>query len=401
MRYIPRHIEKVIKHSAKTFKIVFLGGPRQVGKTTTFNKLAQKMRIGYVTLDDLGQRELANTDPNLFLQQLKTPTIIDEVQYAPVLFPQIKKIVDESDKNGQFWLTGSQQFSLIKNIQESLAGRVAILNILGLSRAEKKIQKIYDKSFDKPQINTLFKEIFEGGYPVFQSKNAPNREIYFNSYIQTYLDRDLSGIFGINKTSEFNRFLQVCAARTGQILNISNLAKDSGVSAVTASEWLNILENTMQIYLLKPYYPNITKRIIKSPKLYFLDTGLAAYLTKWNTIGNLQAGSMAGAMYETYIIGEIIKYYFFQGKIPPIYYLRDKEGHEVDLVVEDNGLHMFEIKLSANIKNENHQGLNYFSQKSNKFISKNIISLIEKPISLSDGVEYVPFTAISSFLSFG
>ncbi|MBI5358777.1 ATP-binding protein [Candidatus Amesbacteria bacterium] len=393
MKYIPRHIEKVIKQSSNTFKVVFLGGPRQVGKTTTFNKMAEKMQMSYVSLDDLDQRELANTDPKLFLQQLKTPATIDEIQYAPKLFPQIKKIVDENNKNGQFWLTGSQQFSLIKNIQESLAGRVAILNILGLSRNEKRLKKITDIIFDKPQINTLFKEIFEGSYPIFQSKDAPNREIYFNSYIQTYLDRDLSGIFGINKTSEFNRFLQACAARTGQILNTSDLARDCGISAVTVAEWIGILENTMQIYLLKPYYPNITKRIIKSPKLYFLDTGLASYLTKWNSQKNLQAGSMAGAMYETYVVGEVIKKYICQGKIPPIYYLRDKEGHEVDLVVEDEGLHLFEIKLSANIKSDNHRGLNYFSQKSNKFVDKNIISLIENPIMTLDGVKYIPYTA--------
>lgn len=398
MKYIARHIEKVIKKSSKTFKIVFLGGPRQVGKTTVFNKIAEKMHMGYVTLDDLDQRNLANTDPKLFLQQLKIPTIIDEVQYAPQLFPQIKRIVDKSNKNGQFWLTGSQQFSLIKNIQESLAGRVAILNILGLSRNEKKFKKITDKVFEKPKINTLFKEIFEGSYPIFQAKDTPNREIYFNSYIQTYLDRDLSGIFGINKTSEFNRFLQVCAARTGQVLNISNLARDCGISAVTAIEWINILENTMQIYLLKPYYPNITKRIIKAPKMYFLDTGLASYLTKWNTLESLQSGSMAGAMFETYIIGEVIKYYIFQGKVPPIYYLRDKEEHEVDLVIENNGLHLFEIKLSANVKAENHQGLNYYFQKSNKFVSKNIISLIEDQFLTSDAIIYTPYTSLNTIL---
>ena len=398
MRYIPRHIERVIKQSSKSFKIVFLGGPRQVGKTTTLKKLAENLRMDYVTLDDLNQRELANNDPKLFLQQLKTPAIIDEVQYAPTLFPQIKKTVDESDKNGQFWLTGSQQFSLIKNIQESLAGRVAILNILGLSRSEKKLKKIDDETFDKPTVRFLFKEIFEGSYPIFQSKDVPNRDIYYNSYIQTYLDRDLSGIFGINKTVEFNRFLQVCAARTGQVLNISDMARDCGISPVTATEWINILENTMQIYLLRPYYPNITKRIIKAPKIYFLDTGLAAYLTKWNSPENLQVGTMAGAMYETFVVGEVIKKYIFQGKTPPIYYLRDKEGHEVDLVVEDDGLHLFEIKLSANIKIENHQGLNYFANTFNKFVSKNIISLIEKPMSAADGVRYIPYTLIGSIL---
>ncbi|MBP9817577.1 ATP-binding protein [Candidatus Shapirobacteria bacterium] len=389
MRYLTRKIEKIIKRSSKTFKIVFLGGPRQVGKTTTLKRLSEKMRMDYVTLDDLDLRELANSDPKLFLQQYKAPTIIDEVQYAPKLFPQIKKIVDESDLSGRFWLTGSQQFSLIKNIQESLAGRVAILNILGLSQNEKKESK---KNIDKPKIRRLFKDIFVGGFPVFQSRNAPDREVYFNSYIQTYLDRDLSGIFGINKTTEFNRFIQVCAARTGQVLNISDLARDCGISPVTATEWLNILENTMQIYLLKPFYPNITKRIIKAPKLYFLDTGLASYLTKWNNVESLLSGSMSGAMFETYVVGEVIKKYISKGVDPPLYYLRDKEGHEVDLVVEDNGLHLLEIKLSANVNLLNHQGLNYFSGKFAKVVDKTVVSLIENQIITTDGVKYVPYT---------
>ena len=387
-------LNAAIEASSKTFKVIFLGGPRQVGKTTVFKKLAEKKKLSYATLDDLNQRQLARTDPVLFLQQLKIPTVIDEVQYAPQLFSQIKKIVDESNINGQFWLTGSQQFSLIKNIQESLAGRVAVLNILGLSRSEKKLEKINRKSFDKPKINKLFQEIFEGGFPVFQSSQSPDREIYFNSYIQTYLDRDLGDIFGINKMPEFNRFIQACAARTGQVLNISDLARDSGISPTTAFDWINILENTMQIYLLKPYYPNITKRIIKASKLYFLDTGLASYLTKWNTVENLQAGSMAGALYETYIIGEIIKSCIFRGKQPSIYYLRDKEGHEVDLVIEENGLHLVEIKLSASIKGEYSRNIEYFSKKSNKFLSKTIISLIEKPLLIKGGIRYIPYTCI-------
>lgn len=395
MKYIPRYIEKVIEASSNTFKVIFLGGPRQVGKTTVFKKLAEKKKLSYVTLDDLNQRQLARTDPTLFLQQLNTPVIIDEVQYAPELFSQIKKIVDESNMNGQFWLTGSQQFNLIKNIQESLAGRVAVLNILGLSRSEKKLEKINRKPFDKPKINQLFQEIFEGSYPIFQSNLVPDREIYFNSYVQTYLDRDLGDIFGINKMPEFNRFLQACAARTGQILNISDLARDSGISPTTATEWINILENTMQIYLLKPYYPNITKRIIKAPKLYFLDTGMASYLTKWNTILSLQTGAMAGALFETYIVGEIIKSYIFRGKQPPIYYLRDKEGHEVDLVIEENGLHLVEIKLSASVKKDQFNSIEYFAKRSKKFVSKKIISLIEKPFLIENGIEYIPYTLIN------
>lgn len=398
MRYIPRHLEKVIKRSSKTFKVVFLGGPRQVGKTTILKRLAKKMKLSYVTLDDLNQRDLANTDPSLFLQQLTLPAIIDEVQYAPGLFPQIKKMVDEQNKMGQFWLTGSQQFGLIKNIQESLAGRVAVLGILGLSRSEKKLRKLDSKLVDKSEIKSVFADIYEGGYPVFRAKPAPDKEIYFNSYIQTYLDRDLADMFGINKTVEFNRFLQVCAARTGQILNIADLAKDSNISPVTAKEWLGILEKTMQVFLLQPYYPNITKRIIKSPKLYFLDTGLAAYLTRWTSPRNLQAGSMSGAIFETYVVSELIKNYLYRGKSAPIYYLRDKEGHEVDIVLDHNGQHLFEVKLSANIKGDNHKHLNYFASKSEKVVSKNVISLIEKPMRATDGVWYYPYTAISKIV---
>lgn len=400
MTYISRIIEDIILESSKTFKVVFLGGPRQVGKTTVLKKLAENKKFSYVSLDDLNQRTIAQKDPALFLQQLPLPIIIDEVQYAPELFPQIKKMVDQSNKNGQFWLTGSQQFSLIKNIQESLAGRVAILNVLGLSMAEKKEDKKANKypfggAYKKPKLHDVFKEIFEGGFPIFQSNKPPNRERYFNSYIQTYLDRDLVGIFGVNKTNEFNRFIQVCAARTGQVLNISNLARDSGVSTPTAIEWINILENTMQIYLLRPYYPNVTKRIIKSPKLYFLDTGLGSYLTKWGSPEVLQAGAMGGAFFETYIVSEIIKSYIFRGIEPSIYYLRDKEGHEVDLVIEDNGLHLVEIKLSASIKDDFSLGMNYFSKKSDKFVSKTIVSLVENKISTSDKVSYIPYTIIN------
>lgn len=400
MVYIPRYIEKVVLSSSKTFKVVFLGGPRQVGKTTIVKKLAEEKGLDYVTLDDLNSRRLAKDDPALFLQQFKTPLVIDEVQYAPELFPQIKKIVDESVANGQFWLTGSQQFSLIKNIQESLAGRVAVLNILGLSQAEKRWDKISEKypfggKWKKPNMRILFKEIFEGSFPVFQSKGVPNREVYFNSYIQTYLDRDLSDIFGISKMTEFNRFLQACAARTGQILNISDLARDSGISPVTATEWVNILENTMQIFLLKPYYPNITKRIIKAPKLYFLDTGLAAYLTKWNTPENLRAGFMAGAFFETFVIGEIIKSYIFRGIMPSIYYLRDKEGHEVDLVIEEGGLNLTEIKLSASYKEEFIKHMDYFANRFDKFVSKTVISLVEKSLVAPSGVNFVPYTVIN------
>lgn len=387
MKYINRQIEKSILKANKGFKVVFLGGPRQVGKTTVLKHLLIKTNHNYVTLDDLEKRDLAKNDPNLFLTQFKSPLIIDEVQYAPELFPVIKKIVDENDANGQFWLTGSQQFNLIKNIQESLAGRVAILDILGLSRQEK-----FGNS--KPDLANVFEEIFKGSFPIFYSSKNTDRDLFYNSYIQTYLDRDLSSIFGVSKLSEFNRFLSVCAARTGQMLNISDLARDAGVAVSTASEWLSILESTRQIYLLRPYYVNITKRYIKAPKLYFLDTGLAGYLTKWNSPHNLKVGNMSGALFETYIISEFIKKYINMGKEPPIYYIRDKEGHEVDLLVYDDGINMFEIKLAAKTDTSFEDHLNYFEQKSKDLKSKTIISLIKDPIIVSSGTKYVPYTMI-------
>ncbi len=382
MNYIPRLLEEVVLRASRTFKVVYLGGPRQVGKTTLLKKLSENENRTYVTLDDVVQRRSAKDDPKLFIEQLKLPVIIDEVQYAPELFSVIKEIVDRSDKNGQFWITGSQQFNLIKNIQESLAGRVAILDLLGLSQKE------------KLKIKSLFEEIFEGGFPIFQSKNKPDRNTFFNSYIQTYLDRDLSDIFGITKISEFNRFIEVCAARTAQILNISDMARDAGIPITTASEWLSILEATKQIYLLRPYFANITKRIIKAPKLYFLDTGLASFLTRWNSPDTMRAGAMSGAFYETHLVCEFIKKYINQGKIPYLYYLRDKEGHEVDLLIHDNGLHMYEFKIAAKTDTEFEKNMNYFEKKSKDFKSKTIISLIKEPLKVTGGVQYLPYTQI-------
>lgn len=387
MRYISREIEKVVLGVNKSFKVLFLGGPRQVGKTTVLKHLSKKTKRLYVTLDDLDKRELAKKDPSLFLSQHKPPVLIDEVQYAPELFPVIKKIVDESDKKGQYWLTGSQQFNLIKNIQESMAGRVAILDILGLTRAEKLEGEMNIKT-------NIFDEIYKGSFPVFYSGENTKRDIFFNSYIQTYLERDLSVIFGISKLSEFNRFLGVCAARSAQILNISDLARDAGIAVSTASEWLSILESTRQIYMLQPFYLNITKRLIKAPKLYFLDTGLATFLTKWDSPASLQSGSMSGALFETHIVSEFIKKYINKGTQPPLYYLRDKEGHEVDLVVAKNGMHFYEIKLSARTDKEFEKNMNYFEKKSKEVKSKNVISLIKEPITVSKNIKYTPHTQI-------
>ncbi|MBI4994287.1 ATP-binding protein [Candidatus Peregrinibacteria bacterium] len=367
--YIPRYLEDVILGIHKTFKVLYLGGPRQVGKTTLLLKIAEKTGMNYVSLDDLSVRALAKGDPDLFLQKYSAPLLIDEVQYAPELFPYIKIRVDKNAKNGLYWLTGSQQFSIMKNVKESLAGRIGIVNLLGFSLAEeKRLPKTKNAFLPGNKIknhivtgfNDIFNRIFRGSFPILALKNRPSLETFYNSYLQTYIDRDLRDIFNVSKISVFHTFLQLCAARTGQILNYADLARDANISVNAAQQWIAILENSMQIYILRPYYKNISKRLIKSPKIYFLDTGLAAFLTKWKTPQAISSGSMAGAFFETFAVSEIIKSYLFRGQEPPLYYFRDKEGHEVDLLIErNNKLYPVEIKLAAQINNTHLKNIIY------------------------------------------
>lgn len=403
--YIKRYIEDIILRASKSFKIIYLGGPRQVGKTTVLLHLAQHLKMQYVSLDDLNVRRLAETDPELFLQKFKPPVLIDEIQYAPELFPYIKIYADKSSKNGGFWLTGSQQFSLMKNVKESLAGRVGILKLLGFSMAElEKTKKSKNAFLPKLQavesgINDpvkIFKFIFRGCFPALYGKNAPDIELFYNSYLQTYIDRDLKDIFHVSKISDFHKFLQLCAARTGQILNYSDLARDAGISVHAAKEWIGILESSMQIYLLRPYYKNISKRLIKAPKLYFLDTGLAAFLTKWKTPATLMNGAMAGAFFETFAITEIIKSYLYRGEEPPIYYFRDKEGHEVDLVIEKNGeIYPVEIKIASRIMQDDIKNINYLRGKIPNIKQGSIVCFSNKHLPIDRKTSIVPVNSIS------
>ncbi|MEM4204373.1 MAG: ATP-binding protein [Candidatus Methanomethylicaceae archaeon] len=391
MMYKRRYLEEKVLELTRSFKVLYLAGPRQVGKTTLLNYLAKKFSINYVSLDDLDQRRLAQEDPALFLQKHTPPLFIDEVQYAPQLFPYLKIKVDQSSKNGQYWLTGSQQFAIMKNLKESLAGRVGIINLLGFSLAEvlgyprQKLPFLPGRKIvvTKPLgIKEIFKIILRGSFPVLTHRHPPSLSTFYNSYLQTYIDRDLRDIFNISKISDFHRFFSLCAARTAQILNISEIAKDAGISVHAAQEWLNILESSFQIYLLRPYYRNISKRMIKAPKLYFIDTGLAAYLTKWKTVDTLLNGAMAGAFFETFVVTEIIKSYWFRGEEAPIYYFRDKEKHEVDLLIEQDGLiYPLEIKLSSRISPSDLANINYLRKK-----MKNVA----KGAVISAGTNYLP-----------
>lgn len=361
MSYIRRSLEKIVLQVTKEYPVVLLSGPRQVGKTTMLKKLMEGTARNYVSLDDLQERELARTDPELFLQLHKPPILIDEVQYAPELFPYIKLIVDKEQKKGDFWLTGSQVFSLMRGVQESLAGRVALLSLSSLSQAEayggeeemftlntesllsrKKGRKLADAE-------EIFKRIFKGSMPAIVSGEITSTGIFYNSYLSTYIERDVKSLSDAIDSLRFLRFITALAARCSQMLNISELARDAELNQKQVKDWLGILETLGILFYLYPYSNNLLKRLVKTPKVYFYDTGLVAYLTKWSSPETLASGAMSGAILENYVVSEIRKSYLNNGKEAFIYYYRDKDTKEIDLVLEQDGeLHPIEIKKSAN-----------------------------------------------------
>lgn len=404
--YKNRHLENIILKITKTFKVLYLGGPRQVGKTTLLSYLAQKRKMNYISFDDISLRQLAKQDPALFLEDHPRPLFIDEIQYVPELLPYIKLKVDQSSQLGQYWLTGSQQFKVMKNLQESLAGRVGILHLLGFSLSEIKEGQAplnpflpkQDRPCPKMILNPtqIFTYLFKGFYPALYQKPTPDRNIFFSSYIQSYLDRDLRDIYGIAKVAEFHRFVQLCAARTAQLLNYSDLARDAGISVNAAREWIDILQSTMQIYLLQPYHANLSKRLIKSPKLYFLDTGLASYLSKWQTVETLRHGAMSGAFFENFVVSEVIKSYLFQGLEAPLFYFRDKEGHEVDLLIEtEDKLYPVEIKLASQIKDEHIINIRYLQERNKKISTGTVICLANRRYRFQSNIEVLPVGMLS------
>ncbi len=358
--YIQRHMEDTVGRLSRMFGAVMLSGPRQVGKTTLLRKVAEHMT--YVTLDDPIMLQSAINQAGTFFKDSPPPVFIDEIQYAPNLFPYIKIHLDQEKKKGQFFLSGSQQFRMMKNVSESLAGRVGLLNLLGLSLREIKEELFYRPFIPTPEYfserrkNTretdyrdIWRMIHRGSLPELVANPDYDWQAYYASYTKTYIERDVRELTQIGDEVKFIRFLTVIAAATGQLLNIASIARDVDISQPTADRWLSILQASNTIYLLQPYFNNLTKRAIKTPKVYFLDTGLAAYLTRWPTAETLRAGAQAGAFFETFIIAEIIKSYFNAGILePPIYFYRDKEQHEIDLIIAENGkLHPLEIKKHA------------------------------------------------------
>lgn len=362
MAYIYRHLEDIVKKLSKSFPVILITGPRQSGKTTMLRHIAdsESQQREYVSLDDLNLREMAQNDPALFLQLHKPPILIDEVQYAPNLFTYIKMMVDEHHVAGEFWLTGSQIFKLMRGVQESLAGRVALLHMSPLSQRE--INGLPPKAFsvnldafieDSKTVSAvstpqLFNTIWQGCMPGIVSGQYTDRNIFYSSYISTYVERDVRELVGTLNALKFNRFITAVAARAAQMLNYNAVAEDADIDVSTAKSWINILETLGIIFLLHSYSNNVLKRTIKTPKLYFYDTGLVCYLTKWSSSEVAESGAMNGALLENYTVSEIVKSYQNVGLDPYLYYYRDRDSKEIDLIIEGDGkLCPLEIKKTA------------------------------------------------------
>ena len=400
-----RSLAKVIKQINASFPVLLLTGPRQVGKTTLLEMCAHKEHH-YVTLDDLQERELARTDPALFLQFHKAPLIIDEVQYAPELFTAIKISVDREKKNGLYWLTGSQKFHLMKGITESLAGRVAIIDQLGLSQAELDGRADKTEAFmpttewidrarklaGKPkQVTDVYERIWRGSFPKLNQDMSVPRDIFYKSYVQTYIQRDVRDILNISDEISFNKFLGTVAARTGQLLNYSDMARDADIDHKTAKSWLSVLETSGLVYLLQPYHRNVTKRLVKTPKLYFLDTGLCSYLTQWPSPESLEAGAMSGAILKTWLFAELLKSYWHNGVTPRFYFYRDLDQKEVDLVIETGDtLYPVEFKKTASPSRMASKHFHVLEKLGKKVGHGAVLCFVEKDVPLSRDVTAVP-----------
>lgn len=362
MTYISRAIEKTFLAAVQDFKVVLVTGPRQCGKTTMMKKMAEDENRGrkYISLDDFAARKMAVESPNLFLQVYKPPVFIDEVQYAPQLFSYIKMYVDEYQQPGDIWLSGSQIFKLMENVQESLAGRVGILKMNTFSQAE--IEAVESSPF-RPEIEyliargenrkkiempELYERIFKGSLPDVVQHELSSRDRLYSSYIATYIERDVREISGIIDSLKFYDFVTATAAHIGQIINFRTIADAAGISVQTAKEWMQILERLGIIFFLHPYTNNLLKRTISKPKLYFYDTGLAIYLTRWSDSITLMNGSFNGAALENFVVSEIVKSYYNAGEEHYINYYRDKDAKEIDIVREiNNTVYPMEIKKTG------------------------------------------------------
>jgi hypothetical protein len=402
MADLERTLATTIQQKSKSFRVLLLNGQRQVGKSTLLKNIACGTDRNYVSLDDMLCRQLAKSDPELFLQQYSPPVIIDEIQYAPELFPYIKIYCDKYPRDkGAFWLTGSQKYKLMHGVQESLAGRIGIFDLFGFSYREKMRKPFSSKPFipamecsdltEKLTISDLYQLIWEGSLPEVVLDMPDDKSSYFSSYIQSYIERDVRDVCKVEKPIQFFAFITVVAAQTGQLLNYTSIARDIGIDIKTAQSWMGILERSGIVYLLHPYTPNITSRIVKTPKMYFLDTGLCAYLTKWLTPETLLAGSMSGHILETYVVAEILKSYHHNGREPSMFFYRDTEKREIDIVLSENGtLYPIEIKKTANPSLSDCKNFKLLEKYNKKIGTGAIICLQPQRVALSRDVVSIP-----------
>ncbi len=402
--FLERTLANTLLQTAETFPVVLVTGPRQVGKTTLLQACAPE-GMTYVSLDDPGTRQLATDDPALFLQRFPPPVLIDEIQYAPDLFPYIKLSVDQSGRAGQFWLTGSQQFHLMRNVSETLAGRVAILKLLGLGMVEQHGHAAKSSPFlpipdglatrseYAPDLTLMdiFRRIWTGSFPAIALNPDVDRDVFYSSYLQTYIQRDVRDLTRVGDESAFTHFIRATAARTGQLLNMADLARDSDVDPKTAKSWLSILQTSGLIYLLEPYHSNRTKRLVKAPKLYFLDTGLCSYLVKWTSPEALEAGAMAGHILETFLFTEILKSYWHDGKEAPVSFYRDRDKKEIDLLIErDGSLYPVEFKKAARPDKRQAKQFRILDKLSLPRGHGGIVCLTQNWLPITDDVDAIP-----------
>ncbi|MDR1739252.1 MAG: ATP-binding protein [Bacteroidales bacterium] len=403
-----RTLSKGLSKISKLFPVTLLTGMRQVGKSTLFEML-NTAKYKYVSLDNVEDKKLAINNPSLFLDRYSPPVIIDEVQYAPELFPYIKLYVDKNKKNGQFLLTGSQKFNLMKGVKESLAGRVAIIDMLGFSYKEMKnnanevmpflpsmSKKTFSKIADNLTLFDIYKIIFNGSFPRLIVNKGKGRDIFFKSYIKTYIERDVRDFDGITDDIKFYNFIRAVAVRTGNLLNYSDIARDVGIDNRTAKQWLAILERSGVIKLLYPYYNNVTNRIIKTPKVYFLDTGLCVYLAGIDDYKTLEASYLTGAIFETYCFTEILKSYWHNGLEANIYFYRDADQREIDFVIEKNNiLYPVEVKKTKNPSFRDAKNFELLKHLKKEIGTGAILCLRQDITPISDNVVSVPAWTIA------
>ena len=404
MTYIHRSLERKFLKMSHAFKVVMVTGARQVGKSTMLKHLAQDSGRTYVSMDDGDVRELANRDPKLFFQMYQPPVLIDEVQKAPALFEQIKILCDESEERGRFWLTGSQSKKLMKQAGDSLAGRIGILKMYSLSAKELEgrpddipdsysLSSLLQRKKALPDNNILdvYSRIWEGGMPDMISMDAEIRREYWNSYIDAYLMRDAVEDNGILDTEGFRKFLRACAAFSGELVNYNDLGSAAGVSGSTAKEWTKVLQTMGIIFLLEPYYNNELKRMIKTPKLYFCDTGLCAFLSSWTSRDTLLNGAASGHYLENYVVSEMLRNSSYGEKKVNLNFYRDTNQKEIDLVLEMDGqLHPFEIKCAASPDSKAIRAFSLLAKSGKEIGPGGIICMAAKPFPINADNNLIP-----------